>query len=156
MQAVIDAIVAALENADFAAVKSILTAAPAQSVQIAVGVKSARQNGAYEYLGQRQVDGQLLPYYGKNLALTVFFRVYAPRTLGCAACLENADALAAFLTQGISGVKLDKLTVGEARFDGQSDCFVCELTADCDGRIYATANEDETEFTDFILKGEAK
>ena len=37
-----------------------------------------------------------------------------------------------------------------------ADCYSCKVTAHALAYVYALANEEETEFTDFILKGEVQ
>ena len=46
--------------------------------------------------------------------------------------------------------------MGTCAYDAVSDCFRCTITAKTRAYLYALANEDGTEFTDFILKGEVK
>ena len=46
--------------------------------------------------------------------------------------------------------------MGACTYDAGCDCFLCPLTAQLKAYVYATANEDETEFTDFMLKGEIR
>ena len=48
------------------------------------------------------------------------------------------------------------ITVGACEYDAQSDCFVCPVRAQAQAYVYAVTDEDETEFTDFILKGAVK
>ena len=53
-------------------------------------------------------------------------------------------------------VQLAGITVGACEYDAQSDCFVCPVRAQAQAYVYAVTDEDETEFTDFILKGAVK
>ncbi len=84
------------------------------------------------------------------------FEVYCPRSLGGRACMEEAERVAALLGAPLGAVQIGSFTVGPCAYDALSDCFRCALTAKSRAYLYAAANEDETEFTDFILKGVLK
>ena len=63
---------------------------------------------------------------------------------------------AALLAEEPGGVRIESFSVGTCAYDAVSDCFRCTITAKTRAYLYALANEDGTEFTDFILKGEVK
>ena len=161
MEELMRALVSALHAGGIPAVRSFALEAMPQLTEVvtSVSIKSAKSHGGvfYSYLGlQEQADGGLLPIYGRELEAVVRFLVHAPHALGSGACMEQAFALAQLLTAGIAGVKLGELTVGACRYDDVTDCFQCELCVQAQAYLYATGNGDETEFTDFILKGEVK
>lgn len=70
--------------------------------------------------------------------------------------MEEAERVAALLGAPLGAVQIGSFTVGPCAYDALSDCFRCALTAKSRAYLYAVANEDETEFTDFILKGVLK
>ncbi len=125
----------------------------------ALGLKSAKSTAGvvYSYLGMReQEDGGLLPVYGKALEAEVSIQTYASRKLGAQACMEQVTAILHVLTEKIGAVKLDAFSVGPCEYEAQTDCFVCTILAQAEAYLYAIGNSEETEFTDFMLKGEAR
>ena len=62
----------------------------------------------------------------------------------------------AFLLGGIAGVQMKRLELGTCAFQPEADLFSVTIHLEAEGFVYALANEDDTEFTDFILKGEIK
>ena len=124
----------------------------------AVGIAEAKSvDGPYAYLGmQEDKNGALRALYGKTLETEAVLEVYCPRSLGGRACMEEAERVAALLGAPLGAVQIGSFTVGPCAYDALSDCFRCALTAKSRAYLYAAANEDETEFTDFILKGVLK
>ena len=130
---------------------------PPDGAVTAVMLKSAECEGVprFDYLGTReQEDGSLLPVYGARVKTVIALQVIAPATAGDAAVMEQADALTVLLAQGIPGVRSTGFRLGEYRFDPESDTVSRTLELSVSAYVYAAANADETEFTDFILKGE--
>lgn len=121
----------------------------------AVGLVAARamEHAFYEYLGQTP-EGENL--FGKRLEADVRLTVVCPRALGSARCQQEAARVAELLSGQVAGVTLVGYTMGACTYDAGCDCFLCPLTAQLKAYVYATANEDETEFTDFMLKGEIR
>ena len=107
----------------------------------------------YEYLGQTP-EGESL--FGKRLEADVRLTAVCPRALGSEACQKQAERVAELLSGKVAGVTLAGYTVGACVYDAGCDCFVCPVTAQVKAYVYASANEDETEFTDFMLKGEIR
>ena len=68
----------------------------------------------------------------------------------------EAEKLAAALSRPSPVVRLGALTVEQCGYDAAGDCYRCTVRVEAEAYVYAVANEDETEFTDFILKGEVK
>ena len=123
----------------------------------AVMLQSAECKGAprCDYLGlTEQPDGSLLPVYGLRVEAVVALQIVAPATASDAVLMEQADALTALLAQGIAGIHCTGFRLGEYCFDAESDTVSRTLSVQVSACVHATANADETEFTDFILKGE--
>lgn len=125
--------------------------APVTAVSLAAA--RAMEHAMYEYLGQTP-EGESL--FGKRLEADVRMTVVCPRTIGSARCQQEAARVAQALCAQVSGVSVTGYTVGECAYDAACDCFVCPVTAQLKAYVYAKANEDETEFTDFMLKGEVR
>lgn len=159
MQRLIEALCRALEAAGLTVVRSFAKgrAAELSGAVVAVSLHGAQSGarGAYDYLGMQEADGGLQALYGRSVTAAVRLTVYAPRRLGSAACMAQVDVLAGLLAQGLGGVQIAAFSVGACAYDEAADCFVCTVTAELNGYVYAIADEDEAEFTDFILKGEA-
>lgn len=113
----------------------------------------AAEHALYEYLGQTP-DGRSV--YGRHLEARVRLTAVCPRALGSVRCQQEAGRAAELLSGRVRGVTLRGYTVDECVYDAGCDCFLCPVTAQVHAYVYATANEDETEFTDFILKGEIR
>lgn len=125
----------------------------------AVGIREVKSAGAgaYAYLGMREdAEGTLRAVYGRRLEAEAFLQVWCPRVIGGKACMEAAEQAMAALSEQSGGVRIEALTMGQCVYDAGSDCFQCMLTAKTQAYLYAVCNEEETEFTDFILKGEVK
>lgn len=159
MRQVVEALARALEAAGITVVRSFARGSTEEVTApvAAVGLEQAHSDasGQFSYLGMQTVDGGTRALYGRAVTAAIRIEAVAPRRGGSAACMELADAVVACLTQPVSGVQVTGFTVDACRYDAQSDCFCCAVTAQCAGYVYAVADEDETEFTDFILKGEA-
>lgn len=120
---------------------------------VSLAAARAMEHAMYEYLGQTP-EGAIL--FGKRLEADVRLMVVCPRTLGSARCQKEAARVAEVLSGQIAGVTLVGYTVDACTYDAGCDCFICPVTAQLKAYVYATANEDETEFTDFMLKGEVR
>ena len=108
---------------------------------VAVGLEKAEaaDAGLYSYLGVTEMDGKTVSIYGRRLEAQVAMEVVSPENLGAKACMEASSALLTKLSGGIPGLAIAK-TVMETAL----------------AYVYALANEEETEFTDFMLKGEVR
>ena len=160
MQRLIEALCRALEAAGMTVVRSFAKgkAAELTGPVVAVCLHGAQTGaaGAYAYLGMQEADGVWQTLYGRSVTAAVRLTVYAPRRGGSAACMAQVDALAGLLAQGLGGVQIAAFSVGACAYDAEADCFVCTVTAELGGYVYAVADEDAAEFTDFILKGEVQ
>lgn len=161
MDELIAALLRALEKAQITAVKAFPEGImPKLTGPVtAVGIREMKggANGAYTYLGM-QADGMgaARALYGRRLEAEALMQVYCPRSLGGRACMTESERVAALLAEQPGGVRIESFSVGTCAYDAVSDCFRCTITAKTRAYLYALANEDGTEFTDFILKGEVK
>lgn len=125
-------------------------------VAVGLGKAEATDAGLYSYLGVTEIDGKAVSLYGKRLETQVTMEVVSPEDLGAKACMEASSALLTKLSGGIPGLAISKTVMEGCRFEADMDCYCCKMTATALAYIYALANEDETEFTDFMLKGEVR
>ena len=102
------------------------------------------------------MDGKTVSIYGRRLEAQVAMEVVSPENLGAKACMEASGALLTKLSGGIPGLAIAKTVMEGCRFEADMDCYCCKMTVTALAYIYALANEDETEFTDFMLKGEVR
>lgn len=158
MELILTAILDALQQAQIPAESSFRQGVMPQLSQplTLVCVRTVKAETPFSYLGQRQVGQDIVPVYGQPLLAKAALRVYAPRKLGSDAALGRAFEILELLAQGVEGLRIGEAEVSGAEYDRDCDCFVCTVSADVRALRYAAANEDETEFTDFILKGEAQ
>jgi len=124
----------------------------------AVGQRELKftKTGQLDYLGQRydSVLGKTLETYGRRMELTMSIDIYAPRALGAAGCETAAETVSeTMLTALPSGLKLRSLSWQESEWDKTYGMFHLAGEAEYSALFAAEADEDGTEFTDFILRG---
>ena len=92
------------------------------------------------------------------MLLTLLIEVYAPRTLGAAGCEKAAETITqAMMTALPEGLKLRTLQWGKTGWDKTTGMFRLDASAKYAAYFVAeAAEEDETVFTDFVLKGTVK
>lgn len=131
---------------------------PLEKTVVAVGIEKAeaKDAGLFSYLGQTTLDGKSVSLYGRRLEAEIALEVLAPAALGAKGCMQASDALLTKLSGGIPGLSLGKVSAAGCRFRADEDCFGCEMTVEAKAYLYALSNEEETEFTDFMLKGEVQ
>ena len=160
MEQLIEVVLAWLKGAGFQAVRQMPEGNFPEllGAVVAVGLQKAEATdaGLYSYLGVTQTDGKTVSLYGKRLEAEVTMEVVSPESLGAKGCMEVSDALLTKLSGGIPGLTLTKTVMESCRFEAETDCFCCKVTATALAYVYALTNEEETEFTDFILKGEVQ
>ena len=109
----------------------------------AVGTKETviEESGAIEYLGEKvdEATQETVSVYGRKMLLTLLIEVYVPRTVGAA-----------------EGLKLRTLQWGKTGWDKTTGMFRLDASAKYAAYFVAEAAEDETVFTDFVLKGTVK
>ena len=95
MELLIEALIAALEQAGLRAVKAFPQGLMPhlEKPVTAVGIAEAKSvDGPYAYLGmQEDKNGALRALYGKTLETEAVLEVYCPRSLGGRACMEEAE-----------------------------------------------------------------
>lgn len=154
------AFLSALEGAGLTAVRQQpqlrlpVISAPVTAVGLA-GAKGAEE-AFFEYLGELEQNGGTVSLFGRRLEADVTLTVYCPKRLGGQRCVQEADAVCALLSGNPGGIRFAGFSVEPCRYEPESDLFCCRITAQARAYLYALANEDETEFTDFILKGAAR
>ncbi len=132
-----------------------------QTAVTAVGAKETAidESGAIEYLGEKtdEKTQQPVSVYGRRMRLTLLLEVYAPRELGAAGCETAAETVTqALMTALPEGLKLKTIQWGKAGWDKTAGMFRLEANAKYAAYFVAEAAEDETVFTDFVLKGTVK
>ena len=91
------------------------------------------------------------------MLLTLLIEVDAPRTLGAAGGEKAAEVVTqALMTALPEGLKLGSLQWGKTGWDKTTGMFRLDASAKYAAYFVAEAAEDETVFTDFILKGTVK
>ena len=132
-----------------------------QTAVTAVGAKETviDESGAAQYLGEKvdEATQETVSVYGRKMLLTLLIEVYVPRTVGAAGCEEAAEAITqAMMTALPEGLKLGSLQWGKTGWDKTTGMFRLEANAKYAAYFVAEAAEDETVFTDFVLKGTVK
>lgn len=157
MEQLVTAVMAALQEAGIACTRQtpmgVMPKLKGPVTAVCLAAAKTAGGGMYDYLGLTE-DGQNL--YGRMLEAEVRLTTLCPRTMGSALCQKQTDEIAALLSGRIPAVALAGYSVGECSFDAASDCFTCQVTAQVRAYVYATSNDEETEFLDFMLKGEVR
>ena len=127
----------------------------------AVGARETviESRGGFEYLGQRadEKTQEVREVYGRRMALTLSLDIYAPRELGADGCETAAETvMQALMTALPEGLKLGSLQWGKTGWDKTMGMFRLDASAKYAAYFVAEAAEDETVFTDFVLKGTVK
>jgi len=160
VEQLIDAVLTWLKGAGFQAVRRMPEGEfpELSDAVVAVGLEKAEaaDAGLYSYLGVTEIDGKAVSLYGKRLETQVTMEVVSPEDLGAKACMEASSALLTKLSGGIPGLAISKTVMEGCRFEADMDCYCCKMTVTALAYVYALANEEETEFTDFMLKGEVR
>ena len=157
MEQLINAVLTWLKGAGFQAVRRMPEGEfpELSGAVVSVGLE-ATDAGLYSYLGVTEMDGKTVSIYGRRLEAQVAMEVVSPENLGAKACMEASSALLTKLSGGIPGLAIAKTVMEGCRFEADMDCYCCKMTVTALAYVYALANEEETEFTDFMLKGEVR
>ena len=126
----------------------------------AVSVRSCQggPGGFQDYLGERfdEKSGKWQELYGRRIVLTFGLDLYAPGAGGAEAIQTAFDKLAQALQQGgPPGLKTLELSCGETQFDREAGLCRRAVEAQCQGYLYAVAEEGGG-FLDFIVRGESR
>ena len=132
-----------------------------ESAVTAVGVRETviEPGGGLEYLGRRTDEGTqgVREVYGRRMALKLSMDVFAPRALGADGCEEAAErVMQALMTALPEGLKLRELHLGQTEWDKVTGMFRLRASAAYEAYFLCEMVEDETVFTDFVLKGTVK
>jgi hypothetical protein len=127
----------------------------------AVGTKETviEESSAIEYLGEKvdEMTQEMVAVYGRKMLLTLLIEAYAPRTMGAAGCEEAAETITQAMMAALpEGLKLRTLQWGKTGWDKTTGMFRLDASAKYAAYFVAEAAEDETVFTDFVLKGTVK
>ena len=127
----------------------------------AVGARETviEPGGGVEYLGKRvdEKTQEARETFGRRMTLTLSLDVYAPRELGADGCGEEAEKVTQALTLSLpEGLRLRELRWGAAEWDKATGMFRLCASARYAAYFLCERAEDETVFTDFVLKGTVK
>ena len=157
------AVAAAIEAAGCAAIESYSEEQLKRyaTAVAAVGTKETviEESGAAQYLGEKvdEATQETVSVYGRKMLLTLLIEVYAPRTLGAAGCEKAAEMVTqALMTALPEGLKLRELHLGQTEWDKVTGMFRLCASVRYAAYFLCERAEDETVFTDFVLKGTVK
>lgn len=114
------------------------------------------ESGLMAYLGKHtdETTQEVKEVYGRRLRLRLSLDVYAPREQKAAGCESAAEKVTqALLTVLPEGLRAKEIGWEETGWDKVSGRFRRRGSAEYEAYFAAEAAEDETVFTDFILKG---
>ena len=157
------AVVKAMTDAGVTAVESY-SAERFKMSKCAVTAVGARETviepgGGLAYLGRKadEKTQEVREVYGRKMDLTLSLDVYAPREFGADGCEETAEmAMQALMTALPEGLKLRELHLGQTEWDKVTGMFRLRASAAYEAYFLCEMAEDETVFTDFVLKGTVK
>lgn len=157
------AVVRAIENAGCAATErySAERFKRRETAVCAVGAREVviERAGVPEYLGRRvdEKTQEVREVFGRRAAMKLSLDVYGPRELlaeGCEAAAEQVEQ--AMLLALPEGLRLRSLRWEETSWDSESGCFRLAGSAGYEAYFLAETEEEQTVFTDFVLKGTVK
>jgi len=123
-------------------------------------VESVKQGapGFANYLGlETGAEGVEWEVYGRRCKMELALDIYAFSTDGKAA--EAGEALVddiIFALGGCSGLSIGSVSCGGARPDRDTGAFLCPCKAELDVLLTLRCEDENVQFSDFILKGEIK
>ena len=153
---VITSVVGWLNDENISAVKKFpATKLNRNASTVAVSIKSGlmTSTGAGNYLGVYEEDGGgLCEVYGSRADITFALDIYTPDNSSS----EVFDDIANAVCDLPDGLKFKSLECQSPEFDGKSGLFCRKCTLNCTAIMVRTENEEHTEFTDFVLRGELR
>ena len=119
---------------------------------VSVSIKSAlmTSSGAGNYLGIYDYGGTLCEVYGSRAEICFALDIYTPDN--CTA--EVFDDIANAVRSLPDGLKLKSLECVDTEFDANSGMFCLKCKLDCTAIMVRTENGEQSEFSDFVLRGE--
>ena len=128
---------------------------------VAVGLRTGESRGGAlgSYLGQ-QVDPETLvsrEIYGMRLEMTLSVDIYCPAECGAGGCDGALETLHQVMLSGLpAGLRPTELKWEECTWDRDTGMFLRRGSLACSAFFTASASEDGTVLSDFILKGVVK
>jgi hypothetical protein len=161
LDAVLDAVVAALKAAGISAVRQFPDSeADRTAAVVCVGLRRNKlvSAGAGDYMGERTDGGIVSEVYGFRMEPVVALDVYSPDDAenGAEGCLAAAALIAAALPAFPSGLKPRAFSCGETTFDGISEMFHMPAELGCSAFLTREMDAETGAFTDFVLRGVMK
>lgn len=155
MQMILDAILSTLKNQGLPVVAAFpQIALDKKTPAICVGIRSESLEtpGFGNYLGREERDGVSMELYGVKASVTVLLDLYVP-----AGCTEECQSLFAALSKALaalpSGLRIKRLTRGEAVPDAGVGMFRCPCTLECTAYFCGVMEESTNVWVDFVLRG---
>ena len=119
---------------------------------VTVSVKSGLMtaSGAGNYLGVCEYGGTVREVYGSRAEICFALDIYTPDSRTA----EMFDDIAAAVYSLPDGLKLRSLECLDTEFDSESGMFCRKCSMKCTAIMVRTENEQQSEFSDFVLRGE--
>ena len=161
LDGIVEAVVEVLEEADIVAFPAYIGSPIGwnEGAIVSVGIRSAECTGSGfgEYIGTRtdaRTD-EVTELYAMRCGVEISLDVYAPKNAsnGAIECTKAFDGAIKALAGLRPGLKLSSFQRGEARPDGETGMFRMSCSAKGTAYLVAERDADDTEFTDFMLKG---
>ena len=152
---VISSVIDWLCDANINAVKKFpATKLNRQKSTVAVSIKSGvmTSTGAGNYMGICDARGKIYEVYGSRAELSFALDIYTPDNSSA----EIFDGIANAVRELPDGLKFKSLECESPEFDEGSGMFCRKCILNCTAIMVRTENEERTEFTDFVLRGELK
>ncbi len=161
MNTVADAVVSILKESGFDACREYPETPFLQKkgARIVVGVEKADccSPGMGDYLGVKKAAGGSAEsdVYGKRLEIGLALEIFAPfeGAAGARLCSETADRIFKLASEFPPGIKPKEMEIREIAEDEELCAFRCICRLKCTAYFVAEVQEDESVFSDFILKG---
>lgn len=155
MQLVLDAVVSTLKNQGLPVVAEFLQIAlDKKTPAVCVGIRSESLEtpGFGNYLGKEERDGVPVELYGVKASVAVLLDLYIP-----AGHMEECQSLFTALSKALAalpgGLRINRLTRGEAAPDAGVGMFRCPCTLEGTAYFCGAMEEGTGVWVDFVLRG---